>query len=294
MSIVTSRLLRAIIPKFIHKRILAGVVRRKVLDYYGSLSGTLSDEVKSVLDDLKTKPVTVFPYHPLDQYAADSVKVYKDKGKGLHYVLLDGKRLYFKKKWNKGRIRKSFIGLLREQDPICPHCYEKGNFKFDEGEVLVDVGAAEGNYALSVVEKASRIILFESDKNWIEALNATFKPWKDKVTIVNKFVGDVNNSDCVTLDDFFSRREKISFIKIDVEGAESQLLKGCERILQEVRPLKLAICTYHKQDDEEQFTKLLNKNGFETQHSDGFMLVYHDRRLKAPYLRRGMIRATKS
>lgn len=293
MDIISSQFLRKVIPKFIHKRILASVVRRKVIGYYSSLHGTLSDEVKSVLNYLKTKPVTVFPYHPLDQYVADSVKVYKDKGKGLRYVLLDGKRLYFKKKWNKGRIQKSFIGLLREQDPICPHCYEKENFKLEEGEVLVDVGAAEGNFALSVVEKASRIILFESDKDWIQALNATFRPWKDKVTIVNKFVGDVNNAECVTLDSYFSRREKISFLKIDVEGAESQLLKGCERILQEVRPLKLAICTYHKQDDEKLFTELLNKNSFETSHSDGFMLLYHDRRLKEPYLRRGMIRATK-
>lgn len=182
---------------------------------------------------------------------------------------------------------------MKEQDPQCPHCYENESFKFESGDVLVDIGAAEGNFALSVVEKASRIILFESNKEWIEPLNATFEPWKDKVTIVKKFVGDVSDSTCTTLDDYFAADEKLSFLKIDVEGAESRLLDGCKRILQDQKPLKVAICTYHKPEDEQEFKERLTRYGFETSHSDGFVLLFTDRKLKAPYLRRGLVRAIK-
>ncbi len=183
--------------------------------------------------------------------------------------------------------------MRKEQDPKCPHCYENERFRVEEGDVLLDIGAAEGNFALSAVDRVARIILFESNKEWIEALNATFEPWKEKVTIVNKFVGDVTNSECTTLDDYISEDEKISFLKIDVEGAESKLLNGCRRILQERSPLKVAICTYHKQQDEQEFSAFLTRFGFETTHSNGYMLLYHDKKIEAPFLRRGLIRAMK-
>ena len=206
----------------------------------------------------------------------------------------EGKRLYFKKRWGKKRIRLSFNELRKEQDIRSPHCYETDGFKIEKGDVLVDIGAAEGIFALSNADKAGRIILFESDKEWLEPLKATFAPWIEKVTIVNKFAGDVSNSKCVTLDDYFAPGDKLSFLKIDVEGAESRLLSGCKRILSDVKPLKVAICSYHKAEDERELNEILVQYGFETSHSEGFMLVYTDRKLKAPYLRRGLIRAVRN
>lgn len=293
MNILNTRIYRIIVPKFIRKRIVAKVLRASVLDYYANLSEPLSDEIEKVLDYLRNRKVAMFPYYFQDQYIEDSVEVHNDLEKGLRYVLLDGKRLYFKKRWSKKRIRLSFNELMKEQDPMCPHCYENKDFKFENGDVLVDIGAAEGNFALGVVEKASRIILFESNKEWMEPLNATFEPWKDKVTIVKKFVSDVSDTACTTLDDYFAADEKLSFLKIDVEGAESRLLDGSKRILQEQHPLKVAICTYHKPEDEQEFKERLTNYGFETSHSDGFVLLFTDRKIKAPYLRRGLVRAIK-
>jgi hypothetical protein len=293
MRIIDTQIYRIIVPKFIRKKILAKVLRADVLKYYSGLSGPLSEEIEKVLTYLRNRSVKMFPYYFQDQYIESAIEVFNDPEKKLRFVLLDGKKLYFKKRWSKRRIRVSFNELLKEQDPLCPHCYENESFNFRNGDVLADIGAAEGNFALSVVEKASRIILFESSKEWIEPLNATFEPWKDKVTIVKKFVSDVNNPNCTRLDDFFAAEEKLSFLKIDVEGAESLVLSGCKRILQTQRPLKVAICTYHKADDEQEFKELLTTYGFETSHSDGYMLVYTDRKLKAPYLRRGLVRAVK-
>jgi len=293
MSIHTSPIYRILIPKFIRKRILAKQLRASILSYYANLPEVPSEELAVVLDYLKTNPIEVFPYHFQNQYIADKIEVLDDPEKGLRYVMLDGKKLYFKKRWSKQRIQHSFNELTKEQDLQSPHRYLNEDFKIDEGEVLVDIGVAEGNFALGAVEKASRLILFETDKEWIEALNATFEPWKDKVLIVNKFVSDITNATNTTLDDFIGVDEKVTFLKIDVDGAESRLLKGSQRILSEQKPLKVAVCTYHKQNDEKDFTELLSQNGFQTSHSDGFMLFYYDKKMQAPYLRRGLIRAIK-
>lgn len=293
MNISTSLIYRVLVPKFIRKRILSRNLRTSILNYYGSLPEKPSKELQEVLEYLKSNPIAVFPYDFQKKYSEETIEVLDDKDKGLRYVMLDGKKLYFKKRWSKKRIRHSFNELTKEQDPQSPHRYLNDNFKIDEGEVLVDIGVAEGNFALGAVEKASRLILFETDVEWIEALNATFEPWKDKVLIVNKFVSDITDPTNTTLDDFIGPNEKITFLKIDVDGAESRLMNGCKRILAEQKPLKLAICTYHKHQDEKEFNSLLIQNGFETSHSDGFILFYYDKKISKPYLRRGLIRATK-
>ncbi len=293
MDILNTQLYRIIVPKYFRKKILARVLKSKIPAFYAGLNEPVSAEIAEVLDYIRNRRIAMFPYYFQDRYIESSIEVLDDKQLGLRYVMLEGKRLYFKKRWSKSHIRLSFNELMKEQDLNSPHCYDKGDFRVDEGDVLVDIGAAEGNYALCNVEKASRIILFESNKEWLEPLKATFAPWKEKVTIVNKFAGDVSNSNCITLDDFFAPGERVSFLKIDVEGAESSLLKGCSRILRDPKPLKVAICTYHNQKDELELGRILSDYGFHISHSDGYMLVFTDRKLNPPYFRRGLIRAIR-
>ncbi|MCK9414265.1 MAG: FkbM family methyltransferase [Prolixibacteraceae bacterium] len=293
MNILNTRVYRIIVPKFFRKKIVSRVLRAKILAYYSTFKEPLAEEVKTVLDYVENSRIAMIPYYFQDEYSEDNIEVFYDRETGLRFVMHEGKRLYFKKRWSKKRIRLSYSELRREQDIRSPHCYETDGFKVEKGDVLVDIGAAEGIFALSNVEQAEQIVLFESSKEWLEPLAATFGPWIGKVTIVNKFVGDVTNTKCVTLDDYFLPEEKLSFLKIDVEGAESRLLNGCKRILSKVKSLKVAICTYHNDEDEVKLNVTLKQNGFETSHSDGFLIIYTDRKLKAPYLRRGLIRAVK-
>lgn len=294
MNKLTSQIYRVVVPKFIRKRILAKQLPIAIRNYYDNLPETPSEEIQTVLNYLKTNPITVFPYPFQDEYIAENIEVFVDQEKGLPYVFLDGKKLYFKKRWGKKKIQNLYNLLSKEQDVRSPHRYLTDQFKFEDGEILIDAGVAEGNFALTVVERASKLILFEADKEWIEPLNATFEPWKDKVVIVNKFVSDITDSTNTTIDDFISPCNTPMFLKIDVEGAESRLLKGCSRIIAEQNPLKVAICTYHKQDDEQKFSLLLSQHKFQVTHSDGYMLFFYDKQMKAPYFRRGLLRAIRN
>jgi hypothetical protein len=293
MNNLAAQIYRIVVPKFIRTKILIKKLPAVIVKYYESLPEAPSEEIRQALDYLRKNPLAIFPYDFQKKYKEDDIEVFDDREKGLRYVMLDGKRLYLKRKWDKKEIRMRFNWLLIEQDIESPHRYLTDQFQFEDGEVLVDVGAAEGNFALGVVEKASHIVIFETNKEWIKPLQATFEPWKHKVTIVQKFVSDVTNSTNTALDDFLSLGKAGVFLKIDVEGAESRLLEGSKRILTEQKPLKLALCTYHKQEDEEEFSSLLAKKGFDFSPSDGFMIFYHDKNLKAPYFRRALIRAVK-
>lgn len=53
--------------------------------------------------------------------------------------------------------------------------------------------------------------------------------------------------DARKLDDVLQGK-KVTFIKMDIEGAELAALRGAEKIIREQRP-KLAICVYHKPED---------------------------------------------
>jgi hypothetical protein len=99
-----------------------------------------------------------------------------------------------------------------------------------DGDIVADIGAAEGIFALSVVEKEKEIYLFECEEKWIEVLKKTFEPWQEIVRIVNKYIMDDSADKSITLDDFFLNKE-INFVKADIEGYETLLLKGAKKAL---------------------------------------------------------------
>lgn len=270
-------------------------LRKKIISYYSGLSEhEVTAEQLEVIEYLKKNSLQIFPYSYISSYDSENVEVFKNNELDLSYILLDGKRLYFKRSWSESKIKHSYNLLQIEQDINSPHRYLTNNFCVENNDIIVDVGAAEGNFSLSVVEKTKKIYLFETDEEWIEALEATFAPWKEKVEIINKFVSNKNDDKNITLDSFLKNRDNINFLKIDVDGAEAQLLKGCDEVLCNQKSVKIALCTYHKKNDENDFTKLLKDKGFDISYSKGYMIFYADNiTMEAPFLRRGLIRATK-
>jgi hypothetical protein len=242
---------------------------------------------------LSENKLGVFPYSFPAGYNRNEIQVFKDVKLNMHYVFYEGKRLYFKRKSSVRGIKRNYNYLRIEQDINSPHRYLTDDFTIGSNDILVDVGAAEGNLALAVIEKVKKVYLFETDENWIEALKATFAPWKEKVEIVNKFVSNQNDSKHVSLAQFFKDKEVFTFLKIDAEGSDEDVLNGCSNMLSSDVPLKLAVCCYHKPNDEHKFKNYLSKRGFEVSFSEGYMIFDEPATFAPPYLRKGILRAVK-
>jgi hypothetical protein len=267
-------------------------LRKKIISYYESGASEVTEEQKEVVQYLKKNKLAVFPYNFYNEALKTDVQVYRDSD-GLPYTFHNGKKLYFKRSWTDAYVKSYYISLLSEQHDLSPHRYLSTDFNVNEGDIVADVGCAEANFSLEVIEKAHVIYLFEVEEEWLEALNKTFAPWKEKVHIINKFVSNQNNDQFITLDEAIPRG-KLDFIKIDAEGAENDILNGSEKVIATSDNLKIAVCTYHKQGDEDEFTRFFKERKFKTSTPHGYMIFIFDKvTMAAPYLRRGLIRAVK-
>ena len=294
MNKILFTIYRLVVPKPIRTVILKKNLRSNILDHFAGLpENEVNDEHREVLKYLEYNPVRIFPYLFHENYSAEEIEVFYDKEKGMRYVLQEGKRLYFKKRWNEKRIKRAWSDLQREQDIDSPHRYLTPEFSVGEDDVIADIGAAEGNFSLAVIDKVKKIYLFEYEKDWIEALRATFAPWPEKVEIIGKYVSDKDDESHIRLDTFYEEKKDLTFLKIDVDGAESVVLNSSKEIFKSVKPLKVVLCTYHKNNDEKDFIFLMKDYGFTVSPSKGYMINYYDKKMKAPYLRRGLIRAVK-
>ncbi|WP_256010687.1 FkbM family methyltransferase [Desertivirga xinjiangensis] len=266
-------------------------VRTMILNYYRD-NQSADPEMAEAVEYLKSHPLKTFFGRFVDKYRYDTIIVSRDASNGLYWVNHDGKRLYFKRSYNVTTIKMLYNGLLMEQDPMSPHSYTDSVFNVSQGDFVIDVGAAEGIFTLNNIDKVQKAFLFERDPEWLEALEATFEPWKNKVKVICKFVSDVDDEERVSIDVFAAEEQcKIDFVKVDVEGAEEQVLQGMENTMRTVHP-KIALCTYHKQDDFNKFSSYLSRLSYHISTTPGVM--YFNSRselLKPPFFRKGLIRA---
>ena len=145
------------------------------------------------------------------------------------------------------------------------------NYKLKPGDVVVDAGAFTGDYtifAAKKVGKLGRIIAFEPDKNNLKILAKNIKHEKlNNVVIIPKALWSENtnlkleklnglhssisqigslNINVARLDDELKKMniKKVDFIKMDIEGAEIEAIKGAIHTLKRLKP-QLAIASYH-------------------------------------------------
>lgn len=266
---------------------------RKIKKYFQSLPRKNTDSgLLEIAEYFDGNYFSIFPYDFNKKYVPAEIDVYFDNASKMKYVLHDNKRMYFPRTWDTGRIRDYYNGLCIEQDEDSPHRYETPEYTVKDGDIIADIGAAEGIWALTYAEKAGKIYLFECGKEWTAALKKTFEPWREKVIIVNKYISDTDANGYITLDSFM-KGGKISFIKADIEGMELKLLKGGIRTIREADDLKLLLCAYHGKEDAEKIRLFLEAENFTAEHSKRYMLFIYDKELDEPYIRRGIIRAKK-
>lgn len=266
--------------------------RKKVLTHYRKKPPT-DYEIENAVAYLLRHRLSTFYGRFQEKYRYREIEVLHDSTNDLPYVFTGDKRLYFKRSHNKRTVQLLYNMLLIEQDPESPHCYTDASFYPRTGELLADVGCAEGYFSLLNVESQQHIFLFEQDCGWLEALEATFAPWREKVTIVPRYVGDGISENQISLDHFFEERGvRPHFCKIDVEGAEASVLKGMSCLIDN-HPLRIALCTYHHRDDFLEFTRYFNNLGFHHYPTPGVMVFLNDlNNFAPPFFRKCMIKAT--
>ena len=141
-----------------------------------------------------------------------------------------------------------------------------------DDEVVVDAGAYDGTTAIQFLEwgkgKVKHVYSFEFDPVNAAKCEENLKPYADKITLVKKGTWDKdevirvrasggvgsniglkgNTEALLTAIDSVVQDEHVTFIKMDVEGAELKSLMGARNTIIKNHP-RLAICAYHKASD---------------------------------------------
>ncbi len=136
-------------------------------------------------------------------------------------------------------------------------------------DLVCDIGANKGSYLYWMSRWAGQVVAFEPQSALSDYLTQACRALNlDNTTIVQAGVssrsgtmdlylpspnspeaslvrhGDAQTTpvSVVTLDEYFSASNPISLLKIDVEGAELDVLKGAEKILRRDRPTLVFEC----------------------------------------------------
>ncbi|WP_162794071.1 hypothetical protein [Runella rosea] len=267
----------------------------KILNYYETNS---NDKYKNELIFLKDIGcISLFPYRQIRKL--EDVIVGFDDNKRMPFVIHNGDRLYFPESWSLSQVKENYISLIEEQSILggnflekSPHQYQTESFCVNKGDIVLDIGAAEALFALEVINLAAKVYIFESEKMWAKPLEATFEPYKNKVVIINKMVSGVDSENEITLETaLVNEKAKSLFLKLDIEGSESLVLEANMNLLNKDIDIKVACCTYHKNEDEEYLKFFFDQIGYKSEFSDGFMIYVHDENIRPPYFRKGLIRA---
>jgi len=218
--------------------------------------------------------LSFYPYPFSLQYKKIPVQIFWDDQLKMPYVIHAGKKLFYPS--HTQNIDEGYRFLLMEQDIHSPHRYLEDINRL-KGKTILDLGASEGIFSLNAIEIIKHAYLFECDERWVNALNATFAPWKEKVTVVTKYVSDINEENNITIDQFLEGKNKTNlFLKMDIEGYELAALKGAERTIQEEKDIDFSICTYHNEEDAVQITQFFKTHSIETEQTEGLMYFEHD------------------
>ena len=275
-------------------------LRNSLIDLYFKTNPTESSLYLDELNYLKSMNYQdMFPYKQIKALNSDSVIAQIDNHYRMPYVLHNGKKLFFPAYWSLKEVSEKYKYYIERENLLgggftskAPHQYQSEQFKIESEDILLDIGCAEGLIALDSIDKLKKAYLYEADPLWSSPLRATFAPYKDKVVIINKWVGDKDDSMSVTLNSSVKEDSKEHFfVKMDIEGAEELVIKGNSDFFLN-RQINAACCTYHKYEHYANLKDLFEKWGYSVSSSDGYMLCFMDNVFLPPYFRKGIIRAS--
>jgi FkbM family methyltransferase len=164
----------------------------------------------------------------------------------------------------------SIISTFSSSDQYFGHSF----FPPVRDEIYVDVGSDDGNTIIDYYNMSGghykKIIALEPDELNINRINKNLENKNiERVRLINKGAwssntelpfeslgngssrisnGITSTASFIKLDDVLNDESGDIVIKMDIEGAELDALKGAEKIILKNKP-RLAICVYHKPED---------------------------------------------
>lgn len=264
-------------------------MKRKIINY---LNKKENSGYKNIATYLNNNKMTIFPYNFTKQYQISNIDIKKDTSNNLYYTNYYNIDIYLKSKFtSKYRAARYFKNILLEQNKHSPHRYTTEEFYPQKNSVILDIGGAEGFFPIEYIDSVKKVYIFECSNEWIQALKKTYKNYKDKVVIINKFVSSYSDDTHISLDDFIKEKHLENenlFIKIDAEGSEPDIIKGGSFLFSSKQSIQLALCVYHCAWHEKYFRELFHN--WNICSSNGYMLYYYDFYFSEPYVRRGVLR----
>ena len=250
-------------------------------------------EQRNIVGYLGNHSLQVFNYSFTDKYSDMKCEIEFDSERGLFYALHNGKRMYFARYFNTMETAGQYYRwLCMEQDMESPHRYVSDNGTLGDDLTILDAGAAEGNFSLSLIERAKKVYLFESDKDWVEALRYTFEPYRDKVVIIQKNLSNYENVVTTTIDKELVG-EIIDILKMDVEGEEIYALKGGIKTIENSPDIRCYVCSYHQEFAYDVIKTFFEQRKFEVDSSSGYMwFPENPSSPRTSILRKGIVRAS--
>ncbi|MFZ0423161.1 MAG: FkbM family methyltransferase [Xanthobacteraceae bacterium] len=212
----------------------------------------------------------LFPPHMFYDALLDDLWTHRSEVQALHDRLADDR---------SREVLEAVVGFRRTLDPamLRPVLTEHdlyapdGLFEFGDDEVYVDAGSYDGDTIRSFISRVdgrfADIYAFEPDPVTFEKLRANFRDeprvhpfhaglhshggslrFRDDASRGAIFAADGEiEMPVTTIDDVLGDR-RLTYIKMNIEGAEIEALKGGRKAIGKWRP-RLAISVYHRASD---------------------------------------------
>lgn len=161
------------------------------------------------------------------------------------------------------------------------HAYEFAGAKINPGDHVIDAGASEGFFVHYALQRGASVLALEPVPALADALGKTFavEIAGGQVRLLSVALGAASGRanlelvqeriyesrlgstgievQMVSLDDIVGQ-EGVDFIKMDIEGAEMDAVRGGTKAIATHKP-RLAIAVYHERENARQICELLRQ-----------------------------------